>query len=405
MERTVEPMKVICETGNYPNGQKICAAKLLYDTAVDAFSIAPDTYEVENRNIVGFSVNGNVVALDLDIRDEAASLIPGPGPRKPRGPEDPKPEKKHNGPPFNMPPAVRRPVEVKVRQKISILDAQGNEIPGSEGFIVSSESHEPVVEEFKQFEYKGIGYNLYIPENSAGEKLPLVYFLHDAGPCGDDTKITLSQGNGAITWAKPEWQRKHPCYVLAPQIPRSVHLTNDDHKASPELYILKEIIDHVADTYDVDKNRIYATGQSMGCMSTCEMNILWPDYFAASMLVAGQWDPERMGAACAKCNFWILVSNHDAKAFPGMNAVTEALAKGGAKVKRYLWNGKSSQVEFDALVASALKDDVNVRYTVFQGSTVVPEGRDPNPGANHVSTWPVAYEIEAVKEWLFTNSK
>lgn len=396
-------MKVICETGNYPGGQKIRAARVVYDVPVDPFSIAEDTFEVENRTVTGFSVDGNTVILDLDIRDAAASLIPGPGPRK--GPGGPKPGEKHDGPPPDMPAAVRRNVEVKVRQNSPIRDMNGNEIAGDDGFVLSSQSYEPVVEDFRQFTYKGLGYNLFIPANPERKKLPLVYFLHDAGPCGDDTKITLSQGNGAVTWAKPEWQAKHPCYVLAPQIPRSVRLTNDRFEASQELYILKEMIDYVAEHYEVDKKRIYATGQSMGCMSTCEMNILWPDYFAASMLVAGQWDPKRMGNACAGCRFWILVSNHDAKAFPGMNAVTEALAANGAKVKRYLWNAKSTPAEFDALVQSALKDDVNVRYTVFQGSTVVPEEKEMNPGANHVSTWPVAYEIEGVKEWLFSNSK
>ncbi len=397
-------MKIICVTGNYPDGQKICAAKVVFKTAVDAFSVKPDTFEVEERTIAGYSVDGNTVILDLNLTDEKASLIPGPGPRRGPGPQGPKPGEKHDGPPLNMPPAVRREPELKVRQREDILDINGNVIPAGD-YVASSEAREPVVKDFKQFTYKGIGYNLYIPEHKPGEKLPLVYFLHDAGPCGADTKITLSQGNGAVTWASPAWQKKHPCYVLAPQIPRGILLTNDKFEAAPELHILKEIIDLVANTCDVDKKRIYATGQSMGCMSVCEMNILWPDYFAASMLVAGQWDPVKMGNNCAKCNFWILVSQNDVKAFPGMNAVTEALAKGGAKVKRYLWNAKSTPEEFEELTAAALQDDVNVRYTVFQGDSVVPATREPNSGANHVSTWSVAYEIEAVKEWLFSVSK
>ncbi len=398
-------MKVICITGNYPDGQKICAAKVVYGAPVDPFSIDTAAFEVENRTIEGFSVDGNTVILDLNIRDSAASLVsvfgPGKGPGGPGGPGGPK----RGGPPPDMPPAVRRPVEIKVRQTGDIRDIDGNVMPGGGAFVLSSEACEPVVEDFKQFEHKGIKYNLFVPENPTGEKLPLVYFLHDAMPCGDDAKLALSQGNGAITWARPSWQKKHPCYVLAPSISRSVHLANDLFEVSEEIYILKEIIDLVADTYDVDKNRIYATGQSMGCMSSCEMNILWPDLFAASMLVAGQWDPERMGANCADSRFWILVSNHDAKAFPGMNAVTEALAANGAKVKRYLWNARSTPEQFDALAASALNDDVNVRYTVFQGDTVIPAWKDPDPGANHVSTWPVAYEIEGVKEWLFSNRK
>ena len=389
--------KLICVTDNYPDGQKICAARLVYDRAIDPLKIERDTFEAEGRSITGFSVTGNTVILDLDVRDNAAGLIPEP-PHPPRKPGEKPPE----GPPIHMPPAVRKAVEVKVKQCGDVYALDGTVFPGNDEFAVSTESIEPVVEDFKQFEFKGIGYNLYTPDNPDGDKLPLLVYIHDAGPCGDDTKICLSQGSGAVTWAAPEWQEKHPCYVLAPQIRRGVHLTNDRHEADPMIYPLKELIDHVAENGTVDRDRIYCTGQSMGCMSFCELNILFPEYFAASMLVAGQWDSVRMGERCAKCKFWILVSNHDEKAFPGMNAVTEALEKNGAKVGRYVWNAKSSRREFDELVLEALKDDVNIRYTVFQGSSVVPEGREDNGGSNHVNTWPVAYGIDGVKEWLFS---
>jgi len=165
------------------------------------------------------------------------------------------------------------------------------------------------------------------------------------------------------------------------------------------------MIDFIAASCRVDKNRIYTTGQSQGCMASCEMNILRPELFAASLLVAGQWSPERMAEKCTACTMWILVSHNDAKAFPGMNAVTEAMEAAGAKVGRYVWDGKSSQETFAAAVASAEADTVNVRYTVFEGSTVVPKGKDDNPGNNHMCTWPVVYEIDALKEWLFRCSR
>ena len=389
--------KLICVTDNYPDGQKICAARVVYEKAVDPLKIGDDTFAVEGRSITGFSVCGDTVILDLDERDRAAKLLQEP-PHPPRKPG----EKPPQGPPVNMPPATRKPAEVKVKQQGDVYALDGTVFPGTDEFAVSDESIEPVVEDFEQFSFKGIGYNLFTPKNPEGRKLPLLVYIHDAGPCGDDTKLTLSQGNGAVTWASPEWQEKHPCYVLAPQIRRGVRLTNDKHQADPMIYTLKELIDEIAEKNSVDTDRIYCTGQSMGCMSFCELNILFPEYFAASMLVAGQWDPVRMGEKCARCKFWILVSNHDEKAFPGMNAVIEALEANGAKVGRYYWNGKSSKREFDEYVREALKDDVNIRYTVFQGSSVVPEGREDNGGSNHVNTWPVAYGIDGVKEWLFS---
>lgn len=391
---------IVCVTDNYPDGQKICGAKIVYDRAIDPASLNKDSFEAVGRTITAVSVSGDSVLLELSIKDKTASIIPPPPPfkGKPGGPgEGPK------GPPPDMPPTVRLPREVCVKQLRDIAALDGSIIPGSAEKMLSTAAWEPVIKDFVKSEFKGLGYNLYCPRNAvAGEKYPLVVFIHDAGVCGADTRIALSQGNGAITWAKPEWQSENPCYVLAPQIPKGVKLTNDKFQASEEIYKLKEMIDFVAESYAVDKSRIYATGQSMGCMAFCELNILYPDYFAASMLVAGQWSPERLAANCAGNKFWILVSNHDAKAFPGMNAVTEAMEAAGAKIGRYVWNAKSTSEEFDALVAEALKDDVNIRYTVFEGSSVVPEGQDANPASNHVCTWPVAYRIEGVKKWLFS---
>lgn len=394
---------IICLTDNYPNGQKITGAKIVYDREIDPKKLEAAAFEVIGRTITAVRASGSSVILGLSIQDKAAAVIPEPEPPKgkPGGPGGPggKPPK---GPSRDLPTAVRLPREVSVMQKKDIFAVDGTMIAGSGDAMTSCEVWEPVIEDFVSSEYKGIGYNLYCPKNTAAEeKCPLVVFLHDAGVCGADTRIALSQGNGAITWAKPEWQAEHPCYVLAPQMPKGVKLTNDNFQTSEEIYKLKEMIDFIADSYAVDKNRIYATGQSMGCMAFCELNILYPDYFAASMLVAGQWSPERLAANCAGNKFWILVSNHDAKAFPGMNAVTEAMETAGAKIGRYVWNAKSTSEEFDALVAEALKDDVNIRYTVFEGSSVVPEGKDATPASNHVCTWPVAYGIEGVKCWLF----
>ena len=47
--------------------------------------------------------------------------------------------------------------------------------------------------------------------------------------------------------------------------------------------------------YSVDPDRIYATGQSMGCMSSIVMMLKEPDLFAGALLVAGKWNPELMG--------------------------------------------------------------------------------------------------------------
>ena len=142
-----------------------------------------------------------------------------------------------------------------------------------------------VAEKFEQRTYTGsngveVKYNLFIPEGyDPAKRYPLVLFVHDAGPLSEDVKTTLLQGTGAISFASPEDQAKHPCFVLAPQYARI--LTDADSDQALSLF---ELIDQLCNDYSIDRDRLYNTGQSMGGMFALSTNIARPDMFAASYL-------------------------------------------------------------------------------------------------------------------------
>lgn len=373
-------LSVTAVTDNYPDGQKITAAHVKYSG-----DIHPEQLRVEGKTVTSFRVGQDTVILEL----EPTALIPPP-PKPPKGAGGPPPGKK--GPP-NLPPALRRPVEVTVV-------CEGVRYP-------SEHTAEPVVEEFQQHQLNGMWYNLYIPKLEDGKTYPLVLFIHDAGVCGPDPKTTLSQGNGAVCFADPAWQEQHPCFVLAPQVDKQPYgpMTDDEFNVTQDFDRVKAILDHVMASYPVDARRVYTTGQSMGCMASCELNIRYPDLFAASLLVAGQWSPEKMAASCPQNKLWILVSEGDRKAYPGMTAVTDAMEKAGATVLRSRWDGTKTPEELTALAHAEMEKPGNVRFTVFEGTSVLRDFSDPNPGAYHMATWPVAYSIDGLKEWLFSNSR
>jgi predicted peptidase len=112
--------------------------------------------------------------------------------------------------------------------------------------------------------------------------------MHDASISGHEVTATLTQGVGATIWATPEEQAKHPCFVVAPQYP--VQITNDQSQTNEYLDITVDLIHQIAKEYSVNTNKMYTTGQSGGCMMSIALDIKYPDLFAASMLVAGQWD-------------------------------------------------------------------------------------------------------------------
>ena len=266
-----------------------------------------------------------------------------------------------------------------------------------------------VVDDFRQLEFNDpdtgmmLKYNLYIPKGyDPTRSYPLVLFIHDAGVVGTDTRMTLIQGLGGVIWATPSEQAKHECFVLAPQY--SSAIVNDFSEATRDLDGTVALVRALAGQYSIDDNRVYTTGQSMGCMASIEMLIRYPDLFAAALLIAGQWDATKM-SVLTKTKMWVIVSEGDRKAFPGMNASMAALEAAGAKISRATWNGQASAEELALAVRAMIAEGNNIKYTVLARGTVVPEGQPDDGRNNHVHTWPIAYAIEGLRDWLFSQVK
>lgn len=426
----------------FPEGQKIVAFAAEYDCVLDTNKLCAGQFQItdyslepqipaQRRRITRVYSNdspacapegkpGRYVILETDTSEKAAFSIvtynhkgepdpfaPGPtGYKKPGAPEGPGgPPKGPGGPPKGPGPQMGycgpKPVRVTVQQLEALTAADGQMVPAAQAQC--TEVRCDAVAKFVLRQFEDLPYNLYIPEHyDPSQKYPLVLFVPDAAGRGTDPRTPLIQGIGGVIWATETDQARHPCFVVCPAFGPEDILTHDDFTCLPKLYKIKDLLDQVTAAYSIDRDRIYTTGQSMGCMASCELMNTYPDYFAGAMLVAGQWDPVRCGKTMQHQNIWILVSSNDLKAHPGMDAVTAAIEENGGKVARFQWDGSASEAELNACAAAALGEDVNVRYTIFQGDTVVPAGEHAGPGSNHTCTWRVAYRISAVRDWLFT---
>lgn len=266
-----------------------------------------------------------------------------------------------------------------------------------------------VVDEFRQLGYvdpktgKSLRYNLFVPRRLApGQSYPLVLFMHDAGATSDVTRTTLVQGLGAVVWAQREEQAQRPCFVLAPQYAEII--TDDDSHTSSAMDTTIHLIESLASQYPIDRQRLYTTGQSGGCMMSIAMDIQYPGFFAASFLVAGQWDPALV-APLAKQKLWILVSQDDEKAFPGENAITAALEKQGAKISRAVWDGRWTPAQCREAFDKIDAEGSPINYVSFAKGTVIPPGQSTQGASGHRNTWRIAYTIEPIREWLFRQRK
>ncbi len=157
-----------------------------------------------------------------------------------------------------------------------------------------------------------LNYRLLSPKMKANEKYPLVVFLHGSGERGEDNEAQLQ--NGVLAFAENRFQAKHPSFVLAPQCPTAqswseYDLLNDilwkDKLAETNMKLLDLLDDFLAEHPEIDRNRIYLTGLSMGGLGTFDLLMRRPNFFAAGIPVCGGGEPTK-AAEIKHIPMWIL---------------------------------------------------------------------------------------------------
>ena len=259
---------------------------------------------------------------------------------------------------------------------------------------------------FKQLTFKDeqtgktMAYNLLIPEVAeAGEKLPLVLFMADASTAGKEVTAPLTQGYGALEFASDRDQQQHPSFVLVPQY--TDWAVQDDWSTTDEVEMTIRLLDAVCREYNVDTNRLYTTGQSMGGMMSFYFNITHPDLFAASLFVSSQWDTSKMQDFGRK-HFFYIVAGGDQKAYGGMQDLAKVLKANDARVDSASWSAKLPVEEQERLAEQLIARGGNVNFIKWEAGSVLPEtGR----AMEHMASFDYGYKIAAVRDWLFKQSK
>jgi predicted peptidase len=402
----------------FGEGAKLTAVAVEYDTPLRADDLAADAFFVEARTVTGVftsatvdpagrAAEGRFVIVTLSPDDPDALLaqrIGQPGGNGSGGGRGPG----HAGDIPNY-DTVWPPASASVAQTAALTAADGIKVSAADAAIETSGVVNLIVDDFEQREFTEpqtgyvLRYNLFIPKDyDAARRYPLVLFMHDAGATSDQVRTTLFQGLGAISFATPQDQARRPAFVLAPQFAEII--ADDDSNTSGALDATIRLIEALGEEFAIDETRRYTTGQSGGCMMSIAMGIKYPDFFAASYLVAGQWNPALV-APMADDKLWILVSQDDAKAYPGQNAITEALEAEGATVSRAAWDARWSAEEFRAAFDALDAEGSSINYVAFEAGTVIPEGESTAGASGHRNTWRVAYTIEPIREWLFRHSR
>lgn len=217
-------------------------------------------------------------------------------------------------------------------------------------------------------------YRLYIPKNyDCGVMYPVLIFLHGAGGRGCDNEGQLISEMPQAMFNDTE----SPIYdsiVILPQCPAEKqwvytpwekgNYSTSQVEESREIEAVLDILDNVTEIYNVDLDRVYVTGLSMGGFGTWDLLMRHGARFAAGLPVCGGGDP----------TYAKLLTRIPIKTFHGSE--DDAIPVTSTRI----------------MYASIMKEGgENISYTEFDGA-----GHD---------VWKNIYTDPAVIRWLFAQSR
>ncbi|MDS9469883.1 PHB depolymerase family esterase [Paracoccus sp. MBLB3053] len=393
------PQAATAITKVFGDGLRFVAIAVHYDSSVQADALDAEDFIVEGRTVTDvYPANapepgtradeGSYVIVVLSSNDEAARL---------KQEQDRSAQPKMAGGKPSWKAGDPNVSDVTWHSPAAVLATP-------DGDVATSSVRNLVVDQFEQRVWQDpdtgdtLPYNLFIPNGyDRAKSYPLVNFMHDAGATSEDPLMTLKQGLGAISWASPQDQAARPAFVLAPQYAEII--ADDENNTSSMLDTTINLIKSLTREFSIDPARLYTTGQSGGGMMSIAMNVKYPDFFAASFLVACQWGPELVEPMAGNRMF-IITSQDDGRAFPGQNALTEALEAAGATVARAVWDGTWTDDQYQFAFDDLNAEGARINYVSFAKGTVIPEGESTEGAAGHQNTWRLAYSIEPVRAWL-----
>ena len=210
------------------------------------------------------------------------------------------------------------------------------------------------------------------PPTPAAYRIPLVLFLHGADVTGNDNEVHLRGHDIGTMFAREEWQKDHPCVIVAPQYRNGIHWSR------PRVMgVVKRLLGELCEAYPmIDPTRIYAYGYSAGGIGLLRMMKTYTELFAGALILCGATNNEEL-QNLKKTPFWLFHALDD--------GIVSAYGYSGAHL------GSKALYE-------ALREEMGdrLRYTEYVENEI-----QTKYGINPHCAWvPVASDEEA-KAWLF----
>jgi predicted peptidase len=283
-----------------------------------------------------------------------------------------------------------------------------------------------------------VPYSIYVPDDyDPSKKYALAVHIGAAGCASNDPLITLSISPSAINLASDEVQQMVKdqglggMIVVCPQVPEGLRSTRDNWTTSAAVSAHWQLLDQITQTYNIDQNRIYGTGHSMGGMQLLEMAAQRDNYFAALWPIGCQWGnnynkeveyqdkvyyptpadgtliwtQDADGNPCDYQNWFYMVSDDNILI---TNCAGDAFSTGTWQELSYLYSDLCGitfpKAQWNPLTTSIEDQNTMVRQLVSQesGNGFYWFAFD---GGSHNATWIYAHSLSAGYEWLVSQTR
>ncbi|MGL5436817.1 MAG: prolyl oligopeptidase family serine peptidase [Lachnospiraceae bacterium] len=281
-----------------------------------------------------------------------------------------------------------------------------------------------------------LNYAIYVPEDyDPNKEYALVLHVHDAGSLGADPMLALTKAKGPVNLVSDRVQELAKdqglggMIVVVPSIPTEIRSTRDNYSISSAVPATWQLMDYLTEEYNIDMNRIYGTGQSMGGMQVVAMAAQRDNYFAALLPLGTKWgnnfnkdeeyegasyftstdatiwDVDADGNSCDWQNWYYMISDDNilwmnCASDPGSTLLTNELKYlyldlAGQEIPYAIWNPLTTTSEERDEQVKALTEqysDIGFYWAAFEGGS-------------HNSTWIYAHSTDYCYVWLLNQTR
>ena len=138
----------------------------------------------------------------------------------------------------------------------------------------------------------------------------------------------------------------------------------------------------------------------MGCMTSLYLNSAYPELFAASLFVSGQWDISALKVLENKPFFYITAGG-DEKASGGQDEVMAMLDTDGIPYSFGTWNAQDDEATQNACAEALIEQGNAANMIRFEAGSVL----NGSGGMEHMASFNYGYKISVVRDWLFQQAK